>query len=115
MVIFREFRHKALETFYSKPMPTNWATEDLNNIDFDKIRYYLSDGQKPMRSWDDVPPEVLETFERLGVPQNERAFLAGVEAQYDSETAYSNVKEELEKDGVIFVNSTEGLKPADIK
>ena len=107
----REFRHKALETFYSKPMPTNWATEDLNNIDFDKIRYYLSNGQKPMCSWDDVPPEVLETFERLGVPQNERAFLAGVEAQYDSETAYSNVKEELEKDGVIFVNSTEGLKP----
>ncbi|MGJ8676085.1 MAG: Fe-S cluster assembly protein SufB [Akkermansiaceae bacterium] len=106
----REFRLKALETFYSKPMPTNWATEDLNNIDFDKIRYYLSDGQKPMRSWDDVPPEVLETFERLGVPQQERAFLAGVEAQYDSETAYSNVKEELTKDGVIFVNSTEGLK-----
>ena len=53
---------------------------------------------------------MLETFERLGVPEQERAFLAGVEAQYDSETAYSNVKEELEKDGVIFVNSTEGLK-----
>ncbi len=106
----REYRHKALDTFYSKPMPTNWATDDLNAIDFDKIRYYLSDGQKPMRSWEDVPPEVLETFERLGVPEQERAFLAGVEAQYDSETAYSSVKEELEKEGVIFVNSKEGLQ-----
>ena len=106
----RAFRLKAYETFLSKPMPTNWATEDLNNIHFDKIRYYLADGQKPMRNWEDVPAEVLETFERLGVPEQERAFLAGVEAQYDSETAYSSVKEELEKDGVIFVNSTEGLK-----
>jgi len=106
----RAFRLKAYETFLSKPMPTNWATKDLENIHFDEIRYYLADGQKPMRSWDDVPAEVLETFERLGVPEQERAFLAGVEAQYDSETAYSSVKEELEKEGVIFVNSTEGLK-----
>ena len=106
----RAFRLKAYETFLSKPMPTHWATKDLENIHFDEIRYYLADGQKPMRSWDDVPPEVLETFERLGVPEQERAFLAGVEAQYDSETAYSSVKEELEKEGVIFVNSTEGLK-----
>lgn len=106
----RAFRLKAYETFLSKPMPTHWATKDLENIHFDEIRYYLADGQQPMRSWDDVPAEVLETFERLGVPEQERAFLAGVEAQYDSETAYSSVKEELEKDGVIFVNSTEGLK-----
>ena len=106
----REYRHKALKTFLDKPLPTNWASKDLENLNFDEIRYYLADGQKPVRSWDEVPPEVLETFERLGVPEQERAFLAGVEAQYDSETAYSNVKEELEKDGVIFVNSTEGLK-----
>ncbi|MCU0750095.1 MAG: Fe-S cluster assembly protein SufB, partial [Akkermansiaceae bacterium] len=91
-------------------MPTNWATKDLENIDFDIIRYYLSDGEKPKRSWDDVPADVLETFERLGIPQQERAFLAGVEAQFDSEAAYSNVKEELTKQGVIFCNSTEGLK-----
>jgi len=106
----REYRHKALKTFLDKPMPTNWASDDLNNLNFDEIRYYLANGQQPTRSWDEVPPEVLETFERLGVPEQERAFLAGVEAQYDSETAYSNVKEELEKEGVIFVNSTEGLK-----
>ncbi|MFT6181571.1 MAG: Fe-S cluster assembly protein SufB [Akkermansiaceae bacterium] len=105
-----DFRHRALEVFRSKPMPTNWATEDLNAIDFDKIRYYLSDGATPKRSWDDVPPEVLETFDRLGVPQQERAFLAGVEAQYDSEAAYSNVKEALADEGVIFVTCSEGLK-----
>ncbi|MGA0854463.1 MAG: Fe-S cluster assembly protein SufB, partial [Luteolibacter sp.] len=91
----REFRHKALKVFNEKPMPTNWATKDLDNIHFDDIRYYLSDGEKPKRSWDEVPEEVLKTFERLGIPEQERAFLAGVEAQYDSEAAYSNMKEEL--------------------
>lgn len=105
-----EFRLKALDVFESKAMPTNWATDDLNNIDFDAIRYYLSDGQQPKRSWDDVPEDIKETFERLGIPQQERAFLAGVEAQFDSEAAYSNVKEALTKEGVIFVNSTEGLR-----
>ncbi len=106
----REFRHRALKVFREKPMPTHWATKDLNNIDFDKIRYYLSQGQRPTRSWDEVPDEVKETFERLGIPEQERKFLAGVEAQFDSEAAYSNVKEALEKQGVIFVNSTEGLR-----
>ena len=106
----RQFRHKALKTFESKPMPTHWATKDLENIDFDVIRYYLAGSTKPTRSWDEVPDDIKETFERLGIPQQERAYLAGVEAQYDSEAAYSNVKEELEKDGVIFVNSTEGLQ-----
>ena len=106
----RDFRKHGLKTFEDKPMPTNWATEDLNNIDFDKIRYYLSGGTKPTRSWDEVPEEMKETFERLGIPEQERAFLAGVEAQFDSEAAYSNMKEELSKKGVIFVGSTEGLK-----
>jgi Fe-S cluster assembly protein SufB len=106
----REFRHKALRVFREKPMPTNWATKDLENIDFDIIRYYLSDGERPKRSWDEVPDDIKRTFDRLGIPQQERAFLAGVEAQYDSEAAYSNMKEELTKQGVIFVNSTEGLK-----
>jgi Fe-S cluster assembly protein SufB len=106
----REFRHKALQVFLDKPLPTHWATKDLENIHFDAIRYYLSDGEKPKRSWADVPADVLETFERLGIPQQERAFLAGVEAQFDSEAAYSNVKEELSKQGVIFCNSTQGLK-----
>ncbi|MEC8824910.1 MAG: Fe-S cluster assembly protein SufB [Verrucomicrobiota bacterium] len=106
----REFRHRALKVFNDKPMPTHWASKDLENIVFDNIRYYLSKGQKPTRSWDEVPDDVKETFERLGIPEKERKFLAGVEAQFDSEAAYSNVKEELEKEGVIFVNSTEGLR-----
>lgn len=106
----REFRKKALKIFRDKPTPTHWASADLHTIDYDKIRYYLSKGQRPSRSWDDVPQEVKETFERLGIPEKERAYLAGVEAQFDSEASYSNMKEELSKQGVLFVGSTEGLK-----
>jgi Fe-S cluster assembly protein SufB len=106
----REFRQKALKVFFAKPMPTHWASKDLENIIFKDIRYYLSKGQAPTRSWDEVPDDVKKTFERLGIPEKERKYLAGVEAQFDSEAAYSNVKEELTKEGVIFVNSTEGLR-----
>lgn len=105
----RDFRQKALQTFLSKPLPTHWASKELEKIDFDKIRYYLSDGERPKRSWDEVPDDVKRTFDRLGVPEQERAYLAGVEAQYDSESAYSNMKDELRDQGVIFVNSSEGL------
>lgn len=106
----REFRLKALQIFLTKSNPTHWATKDLENIDFAKIRYYLSKSQTPSRSWEEVPDEIKETFERLGIPEQERKFLAGVEAQFDSEAAYSNMKKSLEKEGVIFVGSTEGLK-----
>jgi Fe-S cluster assembly protein SufB len=106
----REFRQKALRVFEEKPLPTHWATKDLENIDFSQIRYYLSQGQKPKRTWDEVPEDIKRTFERLGIPEQERKFLAGVEAQFDSEAAYSNIKEAVSKQGVIFVSSTEGLK-----
>ena len=106
----REFRQNALQVFNKKPMPTHWATKDLDNIDFNKIRYYLSKGQTPSRTWEEVPDDVKNTFERLGIPEQERKFLAGVEAQFDSEAAYSRMKEDLEKEGVIFVGSTEGLR-----
>ena len=105
-----DFRLKALKIFESKALPTHWATQDLENINFDKIRYYLAKGQQPSRSWDEVPDDVKETFERLGIPEQERKFLAGVEAQFDSEAAYSNTKEQLKKEGVIFIGPTEGLK-----
>ncbi|MBV9464265.1 MAG: Fe-S cluster assembly protein SufB [Verrucomicrobiae bacterium] len=105
----REFRLNALKVFQSKPMPTHWASKDLENIIFDKIRYYLSKGQTAKKRWEDVPEDVKRTFERLGIPENERKFLAGVEAQFDSEAAYSNIKEAVGKQGVIFVGSTEGL------
>ena len=91
-------------------MPTHWASKDLEAIDFDKIRYYLSGGVQPKRSWEDVPEDVKRTFERLGIPEQERKFLAGVEAQFDSEAVYSNIKKAVGEQGVIFVGSTEGLK-----
>ena len=105
----REFRHKALDTFLAKPMPTHWASKDLEAINFDKIRYYLANSKKPTRSWDEVPDDVKRTFERLGIPEQERKFLAGVEAQFDSEAVYSNIKAAVADQGVIFTGSTEGL------
>ena len=105
----REFRLKALDVFHSKPLPTHWATKDLETLDFDKIRYYLAHGQRPTRSWDEVPEDMKQTFERLGIPEQERKFLAGVEAQFDSEAVYSNIKKAVGEQGVIFVGSTEGL------
>ena len=105
----REFRQRALKVFESKPAPTHWGPAVLDTIDFSKIRYYLAKGQRPSRTWDEVPDDVKKTFERLGIPEQERKFLAGVEAQFDSESAYSNMHAELEKQGVIFMNSTEGL------
>jgi Fe-S cluster assembly protein SufB len=106
----REFRHRALDVFLSKPMPTHWASHDLENIVFENIRYYLANAQRPTRSWDEVPEDVKRTFERLGIPEQERKFLAGVEAQFDSEAVYSNMKKALGDQGVVFVGSTEGLK-----
>src|SRR3954447_17463468 len=106
----RDFRLRALKTFCEKPLPTHWASKELEAIDFDKIRYYLSPGTEPKRSWEEVPDDIKRTFERLGIPEQERKFLAGVEAQFDSEAAYSNIKDIVAKQGVIFVNSTEGLR-----
>ncbi len=106
----REFRKQALRVFHKKPMPTHWASADLNNIVFDNIRYYLSSGTKPKRNWEDVPEEMKKTFERLGIPEQERRFLAGVEAQFDSEAAYSNIKKAVGDQGVIFVGPLEGLR-----
>src|SRR6266849_4914596 len=106
----REFRLRGLKTFLEKPLPTHWASKDLEAIDFDKIRYYLAPGTGAKRSWDEVPEDIKRTFERLGIPEQERKFLAGVEAQFDSEAVYSNSKKAVGEQGVIFVGSTEGLK-----
>jgi Fe-S cluster assembly protein SufB len=83
----RAFRKEAYRKFLAMPMPTHWATKDLENIVFENIRYYLSQGQAPKRTWEEVPEDVKRTFERLGIPEQERKFLAGVEAQFDSEAA----------------------------
>ncbi len=104
------FRLSALKAFEKMPNPTHWAPKKLDELDFSKIRYYLAKSQQKKRSWDEVPDDVKQTFERLGVPEQERAFLAGVDAQFDSESAYTNMKEHLAKDGVIFCDSTEGMR-----
>ncbi|OGC70039.1 Fe-S cluster assembly protein SufB [candidate division WWE3 bacterium RIFOXYC1_FULL_39_7] len=103
-----DFRLKAYTTFLSKEMP-NWGA-DLSGIDFDKIVYYLKSTDHEKRSWDDVPTEIKQTFDRLGIPQAERDYLAGVKAQYDSEVAYSSLRGELEEEGVIFLSTDEALK-----
>ena len=105
----RQFRHEALDIFFSKAMPT-WGA-DLSGIDFDEIFYYLkpSEGQGN-KSWDDVPEDIKRTFDRLGIPEAERKFLAGVGAQYDSEVVYHSLKAEWEKLGVIFLDMDTGLR-----
>src|SRR5690606_35663349 len=96
----REFRLKAYEIFLKKPMPT-WGA-DLSELDFDEIYYYVRSTERKGRSWDEVPEEIKRTFDRLGIPEAERKFLAGVSAQYESEVVYESMREDLEKQGVVF-------------
>ena len=106
----RELRHKALDTFLAKPMPS-WGNLDmLSRINFDDITYYLRSTEKQETSWDEVPENIKRTFDRLGIPEAERKFLAGVTAQYESEVVYHSVKEELTKQGVIFLDMDSGLR-----
>jgi len=103
-----EFRLKALDIFNSKPMP-EWGA-DLSGLDLDEIYFYIKPEGHNARSWDDVPDDVKQTFERLGIPEAERKALAGVGAQYESEMVYHNLKEEWEKLGVVFLSIEDGLK-----
>lgn len=93
--------------FEKKPNPL-WGA-DLTGIQFNDLSYYLKPTAGQARSWDDVPADVKETFDRIGVPAAEREFLAGVKAQYDSEVVYGSLKQTWEKDGVIFLSMDEGL------
>lgn len=104
----KNFRLKALKVFESKPMP-QWGG-DLDKIDYEKIRYYLRPTDSTKQSWNDVPQDIKDTFDRLGIPEAERKVLAGVKAQFDSEIVYSSIKKTLEKQGVIFLSMDEGLK-----
>ncbi len=106
----RSFRHEALDSFLAKPMP-RWGNQELlGSIDFDNIFYYIKPTENQGRNWDDVPSDIKDTFERLGVPEAERKFLAGVTAQYESEVVYHSVIEELEEKGVIFTDMDTGLR-----
>ncbi len=103
-----EFRLKAFRIFQSIPLPT-WGG-DLSRIDFDKIRYYLRPTEKAGHTWEEVPDEIKETFDKLGIPEAERKFLAGVGAQYDSELVYHSLAKELEEQGVIFLGTDQALQ-----
>jgi Fe-S cluster assembly protein SufB len=102
-----QYRLRAFEHFLKRPMPV-W-TDGLDKIDFDKIVYYRKPSEREEKSWDDVPDKIKATFEKLGIPEAERKFLAGVGAQYDSEVVYHSVKEELSKLGVVFMGTDQGL------
>ncbi len=103
-----DFRLKALEHFSKRPIPT-WGPS-LKDLNFDEIYFYVKPAEKQEKSWDDVPDDIKRTFDRLGVPEAERKFLAGLGAQYESEMVYHSIQEHLEKQGVIFVSIEDGLK-----
>jgi Fe-S cluster assembly protein SufB len=104
----RQFRLQALMMFEQKQMPT-WGA-DLSGIDFDNIFYYISPADRKFRDWDDVPADIKDTYDKIGIPQAERKFLAGVSAQYDSEVVYHNMKKQWEDKGVIFVDTDTALQ-----
>ncbi len=103
-----EFRLKALEVFRQKPTPI-WGG-DLSELNFDDIHYYMRATDRQGKSWDDVPAEIKNTFDKLGIPEAERKFLAGVGAQYESEVVYHSLREDLQKKGVIFVDTDTALR-----
>jgi Fe-S cluster assembly protein SufB len=101
-------RLKALRHYKQRSMPT-WGA-DLSGLDFEDIYYYLRASDKSAKSWEDVPDYVKRTFDQLGIPQAEQKYLAGVGAQYDSESVYHNIRKDLEKLGVIFMDTDTALK-----
>ncbi len=103
-----DFRLRSYEIFMKKPMPT-WGG-DLSAIDFQNIYYYMRATEKVEKNWDDVPENVKNTFEKLGIPEAEKKFLAGVGAQYESEVVYHSLREDLAKQGVLFLDTDAALK-----
>jgi Fe-S cluster assembly protein SufB len=104
-----DFRLKALELFERKPIP-RWGA-DLSGIDFDNIKYFVRSTEKQATSWEDLPPDIKNTYDKLGIPEAEKARLvAGVAAQYESEVVYHQIREDLERQGVIFLDTDTGLR-----
>jgi Fe-S cluster assembly protein SufB len=104
-----DFRLKALDLFERKPMP-RWGA-DLSEIDFDNIKYFVRSTEKQATSWDELPADIKNTYDRLGIPEAEKARLvAGVAAQYESEVVYHQIREDLEQQGVIFLDTDTGLR-----
>ncbi len=103
-----KMRLRGFKAFMSKPLP--WWGPDLSKINFDEIIYYIKPTERKARSWDEVPEYIKKTFERLGIPEAEQKFLAGVGAQYESEVIYHNTRKDLEKEGVVFLDMDSGLR-----
>jgi Fe-S cluster assembly protein SufB len=105
----REFRLQSLENFMARPQPT-WGSPLLAEVDYDDIHYFVRASERAERSWDDVDEAQKETFRRLGIPEAEQKFLAGVGAQYESEVVYHQVRKDLEDQGVIFTDMDTALR-----
>jgi len=101
-------RLKAFRHYKARPMPT-WGA-DLSEIDFEEIYYYLRATDKSVKSWDDVPDYIKQTFDKLGIPQAEQKYLAGAGAQFDSESVYHNIRKDLAAQGVIFMDTDTALR-----
>jgi Fe-S cluster assembly protein SufB len=104
----RKFRHKSLDYFYARPMP-EWGG-NLGDIDFDNIFYYIKPTENQANSWEDLPADIKDTWDKLGIPEAEKKYLAGVGAQYESEVVYHKLQEHLEKQGVIFLDTDTALR-----
>ncbi|DAC27613.1 MAG TPA: Fe-S cluster assembly protein SufB [Candidatus Thalassarchaeaceae archaeon] len=105
-----EIRVKAFHHFENRPMPTWGNMHLLEEIDFDKVCYYLRSSDATEKNWDDVPEDIRNTFDRLGIPEAEQKWLSGVTAQYESEAVYHSIREDLEEQGVIFLDMDSGLR-----
>ena len=104
----RKFRHKSLDYFLARPLPT-WGG-NVAEIDFENIYYYIRPTEKQANSWEDLPADIKDTWDKLGIPEAEKKYLAGVGAQYESEVVYHKLQEELEQQGVLFLDMDSGLR-----
>src|SRR5438552_2490790 len=104
----RKFRLKSLDYFLARPMP-QWGG-DLNRIDFENIYYYIRPTEKQAKSWEELPADIKDTWDRLGIPEAEKKYLAGVGAQYESEVVYHKLQADLEEQGVLFLDMDSGLR-----
>src|ERR1700691_5157515 len=104
----RKFRHASLDYFLARPLP-NWGG-DVSGIDFDNIYYYIRPTEKQANSWEDLPADIKDTWDKLGIPEAEKKYLAGVGAQYESEVVYHKLQEKLTDQGVLFLDMDSGLR-----
>src|SRR5919204_4696814 len=104
----RKFRLKSLEYFRARPLP-QWGG-NLGDIDFEDIYYYIKPTEKQANSWEELPADIKDTWDKLGIPEAEKKYLAGVGAQYESEVVYHKLRDELEQQGVIFLDMDGGLR-----